>query len=76
MLGTDQSRQPDGRISPREREVLALVVAGRSNKEIAETLFVSPFTVKAHVASLLNKLDAGNRAQLAIIAMQLGLVAN
>ena len=50
--------------------MLALVVAGRSNKEIAEALFVSPFTVKAHVASLLTKLDADNRAQLVAIAMQ------
>ena len=71
---TGQSRQPDGLISPREREVLALVVAGRSNKAIAETLFVSPYTVKAHMASLLTKLDADNRAQLAVIAMQRGLV--
>jgi DNA-binding CsgD family transcriptional regulator len=70
-----QSRTPDGLISPRECEVLALVVAGHSNKEIAEALFVSPFTVKAHVASLLTKLDANNRAQLAVIAMQRGLLA-
>jgi len=70
------SPQPDGLISPREREVLALVVAGRSNKEIAEALFVSPYTVKAHVASLLTKLDADNRAQLAVIAMQRGLLSD
>ena len=75
VLGTGQSKPPDGLISPREREVLALVVAGCSNKEIAESLFVSPFTVKAHVASLLSKLDADNRAQLAVIAMQRGLLA-
>jgi predicted ATPase/DNA-binding CsgD family transcriptional regulator len=76
VLGTAQSKQPDSLISPREREVLALVVAGRSNKEIAEALFVSPFTVKSHVASLLTKLDAENRAQLAVIAMQRGLLAD
>jgi DNA-binding NarL/FixJ family response regulator len=76
VLGTGQIRQPVGPISPREREVLALVVAGRSNKEIAEALFISPFTVKAHVASLLTKLDADNRAQLAVIAMQRGLLAD
>ena len=75
VLKADQSRQPDGLISPREREVLALVVAGRSNKEIAAELFISPFTVKAHVASLLTKLDADNRAQLAGIAMRRGLLA-
>ncbi len=55
-------------LSPREQEVLALVAEGRSNKAIAETLFVSPNTVKSHVASLLSKLHADTRAQLAVIA--------
>jgi len=75
-LGTGQSRPSNGLISRRERDVLALVVAGRSNKEIAEALFISPFTVKAHVASLLAKLDADNRAQLAVIAMGSELLAD
>ena len=73
--GLGQTRQPTSPISPREHEVLALVVAGRTNKEIAEALFVSPYTVKSHVASLLTKLDADNRAQLAGIALKRGLVA-
>lgn len=55
-------------LSPREREVLALVAEGRSNKAIAAALFVSPNTIKTHVASLLTKLDADTRAQLAAIA--------
>ena len=55
-------------LSPREREVLALVAEGRSNKAIAETLFVSPNTIKTHVASLLNKLHAETRVQLAAMA--------
>jgi DNA-binding CsgD family transcriptional regulator len=63
-------------ISPREREVLALLVHGRSNKAIAETLFVAPSTVKTHVSSLLTKLDADNRAGLATIAMQRRLLAD
>jgi DNA-binding NarL/FixJ family response regulator len=57
-----------GLLSPREREVLALVAEGRSNKSIAEALFVSPNTVKTHVASLLNKLHADTRVQLAAIS--------
>jgi DNA-binding NarL/FixJ family response regulator len=57
-----------GALSPREREVLALVAEGRSNKAIAEELFVSPNTVKSHVASLLSKLHAETRVQLAVIA--------
>jgi DNA-binding NarL/FixJ family response regulator len=55
-------------LSPREREVLALVAEGRSNKAIAEALYVSPNTIKTHVASLLNKLRAETRVQLAVIA--------
>jgi DNA-binding NarL/FixJ family response regulator len=57
-------------LSPREREVLALLAEGRSNKAIAEALYVSPNTVKTHVASLLSKLHADSRAQLAVMAMQ------
>ncbi|MGH2614875.1 MAG: response regulator transcription factor [Thermomicrobiales bacterium] len=59
---------PPAALSPREREVLALVAEGRTNKAIAETLFVSPNTIKTHVASLLAKLRADSRAQLAAIA--------
>jgi DNA-binding NarL/FixJ family response regulator len=55
-------------LSPREREVLALVAEGRSNKVIAEALFVSPNTIKTHVASLLMKLHADSRVELAAIA--------
>lgn len=60
-------------LSPREWEVLALVAEGRSNKAIATALSVSPNTVKTHVASLLSKLDAGSRAQLAAIAARAGM---
>jgi DNA-binding NarL/FixJ family response regulator len=55
-------------LSPREKEVLALVAEGCSNKAIAEALFVSPNTVKTHVASLLSKLHADSRVQLAALA--------
>ena len=60
-------------LSPREREVLSLVAAGYTNKAIAEALYVSPNTVKTHVASLLNKLQADSRVQLAAIATSRGL---
>jgi DNA-binding CsgD family transcriptional regulator len=60
-------------LSQREREVLLRVAEGRSNKAIAEELYVSPNTVKTHVASLLRKLDVHTRAQLATIAVQQGL---
>jgi DNA-binding NarL/FixJ family response regulator len=57
-------------LSPRERDVLALVAEGRSNKAIAEQLFVSPNTIKTHVASLLHKLHADTRVQLAALAVR------
>jgi DNA-binding NarL/FixJ family response regulator len=70
---TSRGRETSLLISPRERDVLALVVEGRSNKDIAEALYVSPNTVKTHVASLLNKLSANTRSQLAAIALRQGL---
>lgn len=61
---------PPAPLSPREKDVLALVAEGRSNKAIADALFVSPNTVKTHVASLLSKLHAESRAQLAALAVR------
>ncbi|MGH2617340.1 MAG: response regulator transcription factor, partial [Thermomicrobiales bacterium] len=59
---------PAADLSPREREVLALVADGRSNKAIAEALFVSPNTVKTHITSLFHKMQVHSRAQLAATA--------
>ena len=74
----DTGRRPDpaaGRpAQPSRARGAGLVAEGRSNKAIAAALFVSPNTVKTHVASLLTKLGADNRAQLAIIAAQRGLL--
>jgi DNA-binding NarL/FixJ family response regulator len=68
-----QTREAVESLSPREREVLTLVAEGRSNKAIAEALYVSPNTVKTHVASLLSKLHAHTRVQLAAIATRQSL---
>lgn len=67
------ARHEADRLSAREREVLILVAGGRTNKAIAEALYVSPNTVKTHVTSLLHKLRADSRVQLAAIATQYGL---
>jgi len=61
-------------ISPRELEVLHEIAAGRSNKEIAAQLNVSPHTVKTHVARLFEKLDASRRAEAINKARELGIV--
>ena len=53
----------DDPLTAREREVLELIAQGRSNREIAEALFVTEHTVKYHVASLFSTLDVTSRAE-------------
>ncbi|GHE59840.1 DNA-binding response regulator [Streptomyces longispororuber] len=60
-------------LTPREREMVALVATGLSNQEIAERMFLSPFTVRAHVQRAMTKLEARDRAHLVVIAYQSGL---
>lgn len=77
-VGADGPVGPTSRelekLTPREREVLALVGRGRSNAEIAERLVLSPLTAKTHVARLFSKLGARDRAQLVVAAYESGLV--
>ncbi|MFI7605739.1 response regulator [Micromonospora sp. NPDC049366] len=61
-------------LSPREREVLALVGAGLSNAEIGDRLHLGVTTVKTHVSATMEKLDLRNRVQAAVVAHRLGLV--
>jgi DNA-binding NarL/FixJ family response regulator len=61
-------------LTAREREVLALLAAGASNKAIARTLGVSVHTVKFHVASLTEKLGASGRLEAVAIALRTGLI--
>ncbi|TDE27606.1 response regulator transcription factor [Actinomadura sp. 6K520] len=59
-------------LSPRENEVVMAIARGRSNAEIAAELFMSVATVKAHVSSVLTKLDLDNRTQIALLAHDAG----
>lgn len=61
-------------LTEREMEVLALIVDGLSNPEIAEKLFITRATAKAHVHSILQKLYVDDRTQAAVTAMREGLV--
>jgi two-component system, NarL family, response regulator LiaR len=63
-------------LTPREHEVLALIVAGMANKRIARELGLSEKTVKAHVGRLLAKLGVADRTQAALLAVRTGLVAD
>lgn len=78
----DQLRQrergesaPDAEsLSPREKEVLRLVVEGKDNAAIAQELFISPYTVKNHISNILLKLRVDNRLQAAVRAVRGSLV--
>jgi DNA-binding CsgD family transcriptional regulator len=68
------TRRPDTfGLSGREREVLALVAQGRTNREIGERLFISQKTVGVHVGNILAKLEVSGRVEAATVAIRLGL---
>jgi two-component system NarL family response regulator len=68
------ARQNRPELSPREIEVLQLLVKGRSNKEIGSALFVCEDTVKAHFRTLFVKLGVSDRTEAAITAIRHGIV--
>jgi DNA-binding NarL/FixJ family response regulator len=68
-----EDRTPNSDLSPREREVLSLMVHGDSNKEIAGKLGITEATVKCHVSVILMRLDVHDRTQAVIVALQRGL---
>lgn len=61
-------------LTPRELEVLTLIVKGRSNKDIAITLSISEATVKTHINNIFSKLGVNDRTQAATMALQRGIV--
>ena len=67
-------RAPRIELTPREADVLERVALGERNKEIAQALFLSPTTVKSHLASLYSKLGVANRTSALAKARQLGLL--
>lgn len=69
-----KERQLEPEITPREREILALITRGNANKEIAANLGISEDTVKQHVSRILAKLKVNDRAQATAEAIRRGLV--
>jgi DNA-binding NarL/FixJ family response regulator len=61
-------------LTPREREVVALIALGLSNEEISRKIYISPSTAKTHATRAMTKLGARDRAQLVVFAYQAGLV--
>jgi DNA-binding NarL/FixJ family response regulator len=70
---TDATAQRIADLTPMQLKVLALVLGGMLNKQIAYELGISEATVKAHMTAILRKLDVGNRTQAALAARALGL---
>lgn len=65
--------RPHGTLTQRERDILALLVEGRSNRDISRALFLSEKTVKAHLAAIFRKLGVANRTQAAMAAVAMGI---
>ena len=61
-------------LTKRELEVLALIAEGRTNRQIAEILFITTGTVRVHVHAILQKLNVSDRTQAAIVALQRKLI--
>lgn len=61
-------------LSPREMDILRLIVKGRSNQEIADTLNITRGTVKWHVNIILRRLDVSDRTQAVVVALQRGII--
>jgi two-component system, NarL family, response regulator NreC len=81
LLGDSMQRIRDEGVSdsydlltPREREVLQLIAEGKSNKEAAAALFVSPTTIETHRARIMDKLDLHSTADIVLYAVRKGIV--
>lgn len=61
-------------LSPREREILQLLAEGKTNKEVAATLFISPYTVETHRGNILEKLGFHSAAELILYAVRKGII--
>jgi DNA-binding NarL/FixJ family response regulator len=70
-IAPTEGRAPELRLTPREQEVIELLIAGRANREIAATLGVETKTVKSHVGRLLQKFGVPNRVALTVRALEM-----
>jgi DNA-binding NarL/FixJ family response regulator len=71
--GHGRVRRTEYNLTQREHDILALLSEGRSNRSIAQNLYLSEKTVKAHLAAIFRKLGVTNRTQAAMMAVQLGV---
>jgi DNA-binding NarL/FixJ family response regulator len=73
--GRDGSSGGVASLTERERQILRAVAAGRTNRAIAATLYLSEGTIRAHMRSIMRKLNAANRVQAATLALRSGLIS-
>ena len=75
LIQSTQQLAPLGQdLTPREKEVLGLLVQGKTNRELSQELNISEATVRLHVSNILAKLEAGNRTEAVSVALQNKLV--
>lgn len=75
-LKNNEEKKPLEDLTKREMEVLKEIASGKSNKEIASSLFITEKTVKTHVSSILAKLELADRTQAALYAVRNGVIKN
>lgn len=73
LSAREAAKRAFGGLTPRERDVATLIAQGKSNKEIAEAMTLSPRTVEAHITNILGKLALTSRAQIVAWALEKGL---
>ncbi|WP_072621266.1 response regulator [Spirulina major] len=74
LVTEESSTAATNPLTKREQEILSLVAHGKSNREIADALYIAPGTVRVHVHTILQKLEVRDRTQAAIWAIQMGLL--
>lgn len=76
MLASQPKHQPASPLTPREQEILQLITAGKTTQEIADAFYITPGTVRVHIHAVLQKLEARDRTQAVLLALQRGLITN
>jgi two-component system, NarL family, response regulator len=76
MLATKPKAESVSPLTPREQEILQLITAGKTTQEIAEAFYITPGTVRVHIHAVLQKLEARDRTQAVLLALQKGLITN
>lgn len=73
LLAASSTQDPLEQLTPREMDVLSALARGMSNRDIADALFITEYTVKKHVSQILDKLNLADRTQAALYAYSRGL---